>query len=205
MEQKKKDRLINYNFFHWGPFLYKTSLTKEELKKINNLCSKKNRDYRKNLAGIIKHEHVINSKAIFPILFPYFQSYFQAFNEHYGQINTKKYGNKIELKSAWVNYMVAGESNPLHTHDDDLSFVLFTKIPKNLLSEYKNNVGNAKPGLLNFRYSLSSGNYEIDQHSFFPIVGDLFIFPANLHHYVNTFKSKGERISVSGNIKVTNG
>ena len=190
MEEKKKDKLINYNFFHWGPFLYKTSLTKEELKKINNLCSKKNKDYRKNLAGIIKHEHVIDSKKIFPILFPYFQSYFQAFNEHYGQINTKKYGNKIELNSAWVNYMVAGESNPLHIHDDDLSFVLFTKIPKDLLSEHNKNVGNANPGDLNFRYSLSSGKYEIAQHTFFPAVGDLFIFPADLHHYVNTFKSK---------------
>ncbi len=43
--------------------------------------------------------------------------------------------------------MVAGESNPLHIHDDDISFVLFTKIPKNLLSEYRNNVGNANLGL----------------------------------------------------------
>ena len=203
--KEKKDRLINYNFFHWGPFLYKTSLIKEELKKINSLCSKKNNDYRKNLAGIIKHEHEIDYKKIFPILFPYFQSYFQAFHEHYGKINNKKYGNKIELTSAWVNYMVAGESNPLHIHDDDLSFVLFTKIPKDLLSEYNKNVGNAHPGTLNFRYSLGSGKYELAQHSFFPVVGDLFIFPADLHHYVNTFKSKGERISVSGNLKGTNG
>lgn len=199
------DKKINFNFFHWGPFLYKTLITAEEMKKINSLCSKKNNDYRKNLAGIIKHEHEIESKKIFPILYPYFQSYFKAFGQHYNQIEGKNYGNKIELKSAWVNYMVAGESNPLHIHDDDISFVLFTKIPKNLLSEYQNNVGNAKPGALNFRYSLSSGNYEIAQHCFFPIVRDLFIFPANLHHYVNTFKSKGERISVSGNIKVTNG
>jgi hypothetical protein len=205
MEQKKKDRLINYNFFHWGPFLYRTTLIKEELKKINNLCSKKNNDYRKNLAGIIKHEHAIDSKKIFPILFPYFQSYFQAFNEHYGQINTKKYGNKIELKSAWVNYMVAGESNPLHIHDDDLSFVLFTKIPKDLFSEYKKHVGGTKPGTINFIHSLNTGRYLLNQHTFFPVVGDLFIFPANLHHYVNTFKSKGERVSVSGNLKVING
>ena len=67
--KEKKDRLINYNFFHWGPFLYKTSLIKEELKKINSLCSKKNNDYRKNLAGIIKHEHVIDSKKFFQFFF----------------------------------------------------------------------------------------------------------------------------------------
>mgnify|MGYP003121005111 CR=1 FL=1 len=205
MEEKKKDRLINYNFFHWGPFLYRTTLIKEELKKINNLCSKKNNDYRKNLAGIIKHEHELNSKKLFPIIVHYFQSYLQAFHEHYGHMNTKKYGNKIELKSSWVNYMIAGESNPLHTHDDDISFVLFTKIPKDLLSESNKNVGNTKPGDLHFIYNLGSGKYEINQHSFFPTVGDLFIFPANLHHYVNTFKCKGERVSISGNLKITDG
>ena len=27
-------QIINYNFFHWGPFLYKTSLTQEEIAKV---------------------------------------------------------------------------------------------------------------------------------------------------------------------------
>ena len=205
MEEKKKDRLINYNFFHWGPFLYKTSLTKEELKKINNLCSKKNKDYRKNLAGIIKHEHELDSKKLLPIIFPYFQSYFQAFTQHFGKVIHKNHGNKIELISSWVNYMTKGETNPLHVHDDDISFVLFTKVPKDLFSEYKEHVGGTKPGTISFIHSLNTGRYLLNQHTFFPVMGDLFIFPANLHHYVNTFKCEGERVSVSGNIVVSNG
>ena len=51
MEEKKKDRLINYNFFHWGPLLFQTNLTEEELNEIKKLCSKKGKDYRQNLAA----------------------------------------------------------------------------------------------------------------------------------------------------------
>ena len=36
-----------------------------------------------------------------------------------------------------------------------------------------------------------------------PEVGDLVMFPAWLRHYVNDFKSEGERISVSGNITLS--
>ena len=56
MEDKKKDRLINYNFFHWGPLLFQTNLTEEELNEIKKLCSKKGKDYRQNLAGLLDQE-----------------------------------------------------------------------------------------------------------------------------------------------------
>jgi len=194
-----QDKIINYNFFHWGPYLYKTSLTKEELVSVKKLCSKKSKDYRKNLVGLIKHEHEVNVKKLFPILAPYFNSYAESFIKYTGKI----LGNKIELVSAWVNYMTKGEANPLHTHDDDLSFVLFTEIPKGLLKEYENHVGNAKPGLINFIYTLEDRKELINEHPFFPTTGSLFIFPACLHHYVNPFRCEGERISISGNLKIS--
>ncbi len=199
------DKIINYNFFHWGPFLYKTTLTKEEIHLIKNLCSKKkSEDCREKLAGIIRHEYNIDRKKVFPIIFPYIDSYIKALFDHYRQT----IGNKIELESAWVNYMTKFESNPIHTHDGDLSFVLFTQVPKKLKKEFDNHMGNAKPGNLNFMYTLHNSNQNkqlINQHTFFPEVGDFFIFPACLNHYVNSFTCSGERISVSGNLKITNG
>lgn len=194
------DKTINYQFFHWGPFLYRTILTKEEINLIKNLCSKNNKDYRENLAGLIKHEHEIDRKKLFPIIAPYLQSYLEARYHYHG----KSLGNKIELITSWVNYMTKFESNPLHTHDDDLSFVLFLQIPKNLFKEYKKHPGNTKPGCINFLYNLQTRNQFLNEHTFFPAVGDLFIFPAALHHYVNHFQSDGERISVSGNLKIIN-
>ena len=53
------DRVINYNFYHWGPFLYKTSVNEKEIKEIKKLCNRKSKDYRVHLAGIIKEEKEI--------------------------------------------------------------------------------------------------------------------------------------------------
>ena len=61
-------KIIRYNYLHWGPFLYKTSLEKEEKEKIKNVCSKESKDYRDNLAGLIKHEHKIDIKKFIEVL-----------------------------------------------------------------------------------------------------------------------------------------
>ena len=156
------------------------------------------KNYQKNLAGLIKHEYVIYVNKVFPIIYPYINSYIQAQFDYSG----KPLGTKIELISSWVNYMTKFESNPMHTHDDNLSFVIFTKIPKELREEYNNSIGNTKPGAINFIYKLQDDKHSIDQHIFFPEVGDFFIFPASLQHFVNHFQSEGERISVSGNFQL---
>jgi len=186
---------INYNFFYWGPFLYKTVLSKKELEKIKKLCSKKHKDYRENLAGLIKNEHKIDTKKFFPLIYPYLESYKKAINNQYG-IDLE---NNIKLMSSWVNYMTTGESNPIHRHYGDFSFVIYIKIPKKI----KKQISRSTPGSINFLYTLEDQKYTINKHVFIPKEGDFFIFPASLNHYVNSFESDEERISVSGNITLT--
>jgi uncharacterized protein (TIGR02466 family) len=193
------NRTIKYNYAHWGPFLYKTSLEQEEIEKIKNLCSKQSKDYRDNLAGLIKYEHALDIEKMFPILNPYINSYMEAYSKYAAE----SIGNKIELNAVWVNYMTKFESNPLHTHDDDLSFVIYTEIPEELRQEVKDTISRTKPGTINFMYTLGTGKHQINQHTFMPEVGDIFIFPASLHHFVNSFKCDGERVSISGNLKIT--
>ena len=42
----------------------------------------------------------------------------------------------------------------------------------------------------------------LQTHAHLPSVGDMFIFPAGLPHWVYPFvKTEGERVSISGNIK----
>ena len=195
-----EDKKINYTFFHWGPFLYKTILNKEEIQKINDLCDKNNKDYRINLAGLMNQEYEVDRKKIFPIIAPYLQSYLQAYVEHHNKFAPPS----IELLSCWVNYMTKYESNPIHTHGGDLSFIIFTSVPEKLKEEYKNKISRSKPGTINFIYKLEDENMCINGHNFLPEPGDFFIFPGKLHHYVNTFSCDGERISVSGNIKFKN-
>tara|TARA_R110000803_G_scaffold178539_1_gene240946 strand:+ start:33 stop:629 length:597 start_codon:yes stop_codon:yes gene_type:complete len=194
-------KTINYNFYHWGPFLYATNLPSEELEKIKNLCNKKLPDYRSNLAGLLRHEHKLDVKKLFSIILPYLNSYAEA----YADYSPTPLNGEIELMSAWVNYMTKCESNPLHTHDDDLSFVIYTQVPEELKKECNESVGNSKPGAIQFVHTLGTEKYYVNKQYFVPEEGNFFIFPASLHHTVNSFKSNGERISVSGNIKITNG
>ena len=197
---KIMNKTIHYNFFHWGPFLYKTKLTDEEIKQIKSLCKKnKNKDYRKHLAGLLKKEYSISNKKLFPIIFNYLDSYIQGSYEHYKIIP----GKKITLKKAWVNYMTKFESNPLHKHTDDLSFVIYLNIPEKLKKESEDTISSgAKPGEILFLNKLEEDNLSINRISFFPEVGDFFIFPATLNHLVNSFQCEGERVSISGNLKV---
>ena len=197
----EEDKIINYNFFHWGPFLYKTSLNKEELKSIKKLCNKNLKDHTENLAGLIKNEYKLDEKKVFPIIAPYVQSYVKAYMDYRGE----PLGKKIELITAWVNYMTKFESNPLHKHKGDLSFIIYTDIPKKLKEEAKNCNANTKPGYVYFINKLAHEKYCINQHTFMPEVGDFFIFPGCLNHGVNHFQSEGERVSISGNLMITDG
>ena len=196
-----KLKTINYDFFHWGPFLYRTVITKEEVDQVKKLCSKQNKDVRETLAGLLEHEHKIDHKKLFPVIFPYIDSYAKAYFDY----RSEPLGNKLELKTAWVNYMTKFESNPLHTHDKDLSFIIFIKIPKELKQEAEETISIHKPGSVSFVHTLDNKDEIIGSHTFFPKVGDFFIFPACLHHFVNSFKCEGERISVSGNLKKIDG
>ena len=58
---------------------------------------------------------------------------------------------------------------------------------------------NEGPGMINFWFGLDMP-FAINRCSKMPSVGDIFIFPAWLPHYVNAFKVDVERISVSGNL-----
>jgi len=193
------DKLVKFEYFHWGPFLYRTKLSKEEIDKIKSLCKKdKRKDRRKKLAGLLKEEYGIDKNKLFPIIFPYLQSYHKGYLDYTGKI----LGKKINLKTSWVNFMKKNEFNPLHDHDGDLSFVIFVQIPEALVEENKQTItSGTKPGSISFIINFQS-LYSISCRNFFPEEGDFFIFPANLTHFVNPFKSDVERISVSGNIKV---
>ena len=113
----------------------------------------------------------------------------------------------FDLRSAWINRQKKNEFNPPHTHDDDLSFVLYTEIPDELEAECKNSVSNSPgPGCIVFDFNMPGGSFNnlfLTTHAHLPSVGDMFIFPAQLPHWVYPFKTtEGERVSISGNIKL---
>ena len=190
---------IPYNFFYWGPLLFKIKVSPKDLKKFASLCSKKDSSAQETLVGVIEHEHYVNSTKYDKIIEPYLDSFRHCYQHWYGQLLTKK----ITTATTWVNFMKAGEFNPPHIHTRcDFSSVLFTKIPSKLKEENKAFKGKGGgPGAITFIYGEFSVN-NIHSHFFFPEEGDFFMFPASLNHFVAPFLSKGERISMSANFRL---
>jgi uncharacterized protein (TIGR02466 family) len=191
-------------FYYWGPLLFHTKISDEDINKILSICIReKTKDYRKNLAGHIKEEYHINKIELTDLLKPYFNNYLQCFT-HWYQSEIKS----IEITSSWVNFMKAGEFNPPHVHTDcNFSCVIYLDIPKELIQENKEYIGTGReeggPGAISFRGSFANIQYNISNVHCFPEKGDFFIFPATLEHFVYPFKSNCERISVSANFKFT--
>ena len=112
--------------------------------------------------------------------------------------------------TAWINRQKKNEFNPPHTHDGHLSFVLYTEIPRGLHKECHTSVHNSPgPGCITFDFNMPGNNinkFYLQTHSHLPSVGDFFIFPAGLPHWVYPFKTtEGERVSISGNINLIDG
>ena len=194
-----ENELIKYNFYHWGPLLYKSNVTLERRNKILSICDKATESKAPELAGHLKKELVLPEVKIFSILNPYFTSYLRVNKEQYNA----GYIPRLTMESSWVNYMTDGEFNPPHNHGGILSFVLYLKVPDELKKENKEYIGRSiGPGGIDFRIDTlrqEADNYR-SNHFHFPEEGDIFIFPASLEHWAFPFKSKVTRISVSGNL-----
>jgi|TARA_R110002020_G_scaffold202424_3_gene405588 uncharacterized protein (TIGR02466 family) len=186
-----------YYFPYWGPLVFKTKVSRPDLTWISRFTKKAyhKKDAKDKLAGVIDDEFDISTSEFMKDLQPYLNLYYQAHNNYYNW-NI----NKLTCTSAWINFMKAGEVNPMHMHPDSkLSCVLYVKIPKELKEENKNYVGKSVgPGGITFHYG-EPREGSITQFNTFPEERDLLIFPGNLRHEVLPFRSKGKRISISAN------
>jgi uncharacterized protein (TIGR02466 family) len=194
---------INYNFYYWGPYLYKTTFPKQYCEELLEKGKKTKQQANKDLAGHIEKENYFdeNDRLWFKEKSKhYFDSYIDTSRHFYGERISKSF----EHKKLWINFMKKGEFNPMHVHNDDLSFVIFLQVPEELKKENEKYEGTDKsvgPGGLIFLWGESNERFTTQQ-KFFPKEGDFFIFPSRLRHMVYPFKSDVERISVSGNIKL---
>ena len=197
-------RKIEYRYLHWGPFVCNYTLLPEEIKAFKEIES--GEDFRESLAGHLKNEKSLDKNKVFKLLVPYLNSYLTAYQEFRGI----PLANGYKLTSAWINRQKKNEFNPPHIHDEDLSFVAYTKIPEELEKECKEAVHNSPgPGCISFDFNIPGGSFHnlfLNTHAHLPSVGDMFIFPAQLPHWVYPFKTtEGERVSISGNIKLHDG
>jgi len=197
---------IKYTYMNWGPFVLKTKIPEYIIKELLTQGKKAKQSYNKSLAGHLKDQFLypVNVqnwfyKEITPIL----QAYREGHCKYHGIENLNV---ELSFDDLWVNYMKAGDFNPMHTHGGDYSFVIFLQVPDKLKQEMKDFEGtSAKPGMLMFEYTQQAKpRWATTGTAITPETGDFYMFPALLQHWVAPFKSKIERISVSGNIRIQN-
>jgi hypothetical protein len=191
---------MDYEFFYFGPHLFKVSLDKQFCNKMLDFTGTNASD---TLAGHFEKEYHITSDGE-----KYFMNHLEdvgvipAFKESFKHFYDDEIPGPLELESMWINYMSNGDFNPWHEHSQDLSFVFFVKTDEQILEENKQHKGTDKvgPGSLTFHWGEPQEGM-IHHKSFVPNVGDLMIFPAKLRHMVYPFKSTGQRISIAGNLR----
>ena len=203
MSKLKVDQVSYSNF---GPFVMKAKVPDYIIKKLKTEGKKTKKSYNHALAGHLDNQFLYSKET---------QEWF--YNEIHPLINAYRKGHckfhgiddlRVDFSAddLWVNYMKAGDFNPLHTHGGDYSFVLFLDVPKQLKKEQEAFKGtSSKPGALMFEFTQQAKpKWATTGIVSLPETGDFFMFPALLAHWVCPFKSKVTRISVSGNLRIIN-
>ncbi len=122
----------------------------------------------------------------------------------HGYAYLQELGLKRNLKhhNQWVNSQAHDGFLGIHDHFGNISYVVYLKVP-DTNKNYENSKESAMPyaeGMISFLFghqtSLSS-----DIIHFLPEEKTIFMFPAELKHYVYPFRDKEQqRVSISGNL-----
>ena len=191
-----------FKYYYWGPCLTRFSINDELCDGLLQRGSLLKEDARAGLAGHLDKElkYTREDKDWFLSKFsPVISDHMKFLNEYHNkdiQVN-------IELTDLWVNYMQKGEFNPPHIHNQQLSFVIYLKVPQELIDENKNYIGSdsAGPGGIKFINDWNADILNIAEVPIFPKKNECYIFPGSLVHTVYPFQSDCERVSVSGNFR----
>ena len=145
----------------------------------------------KELAGEIKYEIKLTKEFLDKHMYELLKNY--VFN--YIKSSLKKEIKKFDLKSSWAVCQFESDYNPIHWHDGHISGVMYTKMPSDMGTSYKEENKNGRIAFIHGSTQfLVSSVYDVK-----PEVGDLFIFPSYMMHTVYPFFSDQERRSISFN------
>ena len=205
MSEELKIKFDIYQPF--GPSILRTTLPQQFVNLLNAEADRilhdeklsKEHDWSHNLAGNVKKEVAIDQNKI-----PNFPEFLITMAKQYYKHTIEKdpiEGSKVGFR-VWVVSQYAGDFNPMHIHDANLSGVAFLKMPPNFDAEYAKEDHHPTAGCLEFLGSMPN---HFARHSYIakPKVGEFYLFPSWLTHQVYPFRSEGERRSLAFNIHFT--
>ena len=154
MEVTEKE--IQYDIYQpFGPSILKVNMPQGYVNLLNAQADEilndeklsKERDWSHNLAGNVKKEVAINHNEIKG--FPEFLVTMS--HEYIRRVLPEGLSDKAKVSfSVWVVSQFAGDFNPIHIHDANLSGVAFLKIPPGYEKEYKKEDHHPTAGCLEF-------------------------------------------------------
>ena len=172
----------------FGPPIYKSNLGIKDIEKINsylenNLLNdddkKKKLDASNSLVGKVKEEIYLEKefleKEFLNIIGPHINNFL---------VNSNYRSHKsINIDSCWVVRQYESEYNPVHSHNGDVSGVLYLKFPQNRKS--------GKDGSITFvnspTFFLNRGHLTLT-----PEIGSIFLFPSYVLHTVYPIRENQE-------------
>tara|TARA_R100001086_G_scaffold249373_1_gene188923 strand:- start:1077 stop:1718 length:642 start_codon:yes stop_codon:yes gene_type:complete len=199
---------IKYDIYRpFGPSILKSKMPQEFVNVINAQADEilsdeklsKEKDWSHNLAGNVRKEIEIDHNKI-----PQFPEFLVTISKMYYKHTIDKdpiEGSNVGFK-VWVVSQYAGDFNPMHVHDANLSGVAFLKMPPGFEEEYKKEDHHPTVGCLEFLGSIPN-HFARHHYTVKPEVGDFYLFPSWLSHQVYPFRSEGERRSMSFNVHFT--
>jgi len=208
--------------YPFSPPIFQTEVdsnfTKELIEEGRKL-TKEEDDHNFSLAGNLKYGRSYHYKEDYLLkVEPYLKTYVERFlNGIYKQYGPKHKGVNellrvqhdrrqirngfIRLDTLWINFSQKHDFNPPHTHTGILSFVIFCQVPEEIFKVQADS-NTQRAGEIHFQYGDPITKLMGCEYPVQPYENLMFIFPAELRHYVPAYWVDAERISVSGNFVV---
>ena len=208
--------------YPFSPPIFQTEVdanfTKELIEEGRKLTIEED-DWNPKLAGNLKYGRSYHYKEDYLLkVEPYLKTYVERFlNGMYQQYGPEYKGvhsllqvqhdrrqvrqGTLRLDTFWINFSQKHDFNPPHTHTGILSFVIFCKVPKEIF-EVQADSNTQRAGEIHFSYGESITKLYGSEFSIKPYENLMFIFPAELKHFVPAYWVDAERITVSGNFVV---
>lgn len=130
--------------------------------------------------------------------------YLLSLGRHYIE-HTKTPFPNIKMGSTWINYGYKGDYNPIHTHDSLLSGAIYVHQDEGIMKEMEEGSQSGRdtssiPGMTHFVHDLNYHPFNKFSYSNPFVKGEVVMFPSWLSHWVNPFRTAGERVTVAFNI-----
>ena len=198
------DKDISYDIYQpFGPSILKVKMPQEYVNLFNVEADRilhdeklsKKYDWSHNLAGNVKKEIAIDHNKI-----KGFPEFMVTMSDQYLSKVLPEWTTDAKVSfRVWVVSQYAGDFNPVHIHDANLSGVAFLKVPPGFNEEYKKEDHHPTAGCLEFLGSIPN-HFARHSYTVKPEVGDFYLFPSWLAHQVYPFRCEGERRSMSFNV-----